>query len=332
MRRLLSRRVSWIAAMSTYVLLAATTQGFAHPTGTAGAGTVSYQVAPGDTLSEIAVRFDTTVARLVELNGLANPDLIFAGATLQVPASDGGGGGAPQAASGERWYRVQPGDTLSGIAARTGIPLQTVIAVNGMSSANRLLAGDVLSLTPVAPPAAGAGTTVQVRPGQTLSSIAAQFGTSVAALAVANNIADPNRIYVGQRIAVGGWRCPVVGSVRYVDDFGYVKPSGSIHAGIDLVAPRGTPVIAPVSGVVSQRDGARGGLQSWLSGDDGALYIMTHLDRHVARDGRVSAGTVLGTVGNSGNASGTTPHLHLEVHPQGAGPASPLRLLDAACR
>ena len=70
----------------------------------------------GDTLSAIALRYHTTVARLVALNHLpGDGDLIYAGQTLRVPgpASSSGGGG-----SGAVYYTVRPGDTLDGIAAR----------------------------------------------------------------------------------------------------------------------------------------------------------------------------------------------------------------------
>lgn len=73
----------------------------------------TYVVSAGDTLSGIASRKGTTVAVLVALNRIANPDRIYAGQVLILPGA---------ADTGQRVYIVAPGDTLSGIAARLGVP------------------------------------------------------------------------------------------------------------------------------------------------------------------------------------------------------------------
>jgi peptidoglycan LD-endopeptidase LytH len=89
------------------------------------------------------------------------------------------------------------------------------------------------------------------------------------------------------------------------------------HLGIDIAAPVGTPVLAPVSGVVERtgRWGA-GGRVVWLreAGSD-RRYYFAHLDAiGVAPGQRVAAGYPIGTVGTTGNAVGTRPHLHFAVH------------------
>ncbi len=97
-------------------------------------------------------------------------------------------------------YTVQPGDTLSGIAAKFGTTYQTLAAINGIGDPNRIWAGQVLKVT-------GQPTTQNtyfVQAGDTLSGIAAKFGTTVSALVSANGIANPNVIYVGQKILLGG--------------------------------------------------------------------------------------------------------------------------------
>ena len=97
-------------------------------------------------------------------------------------------------------YTVQPGDTLSGIAAKFGTTYQTLAAINGIGDPNRIWAGQVLKVT-------GQPTTQNtyyVQAGDTLSGIAAKFGTTVSALVSANRIANPNVIYVGQKILLGG--------------------------------------------------------------------------------------------------------------------------------
>lgn len=96
----------------------------------------SYTVAPGDTLSGIAAGHGTTVAVLVALNHISNPDRIYAGQSLTLP-----GGAEPAAA--ERVYIVESGDTLSGIASRLGYPggWSALAARNGISNPSLIYPG-----------------------------------------------------------------------------------------------------------------------------------------------------------------------------------------------
>ncbi|MDO4888359.1 MAG: LysM peptidoglycan-binding domain-containing protein [Actinomycetaceae bacterium] len=96
-------------------------------------------------------------------------------------------------------YRVGPGETLSSIATRTGVPASAISRANGPHA---LRAGHRLVI-----PAAQeqpAATTHTVASGETLSHIARRYGTSVQAIASANNIADPGRIYPGQQLTIPG--------------------------------------------------------------------------------------------------------------------------------
>lgn len=129
--------------------------------------------------------------------------------------------------------------------------------------------------------------------------------------------------------------CPVAGPVEFVDSWGFRRSGGRRHQGTDMLAPTGTPVVAPVAGVVTHRSNRTGGLSYHLLGDDGAYYYGTHLSAYGA-SGPVTAGTVIGYVGDSGNARGT-PHLHFEIHPGGEGsgavdPYPTVALLCAANR
>ena len=97
-----------------------------------------------------------------------------------------------------------------------------------------------------------------------------------------------------------------------------------------MFAARGTPVVAPVAGIVRHRDNSLGGKSFYLDGDDGNRYYGTHLDSYGA-SGRVAAGAVVGTVGNTGNARFTSPHLHFEIHPGGGSAVNPTPTVRAAC-
>jgi murein DD-endopeptidase MepM/ murein hydrolase activator NlpD len=241
--------------------------------------------------------------------------------------------GAGGAATG--FYIVRPGDTLGRIAARTGVPAPVIAQANGIVDADRIYAGARLRLTPAPPgPRPAAATVHVVRRGETLASIARRYGTTVAALARANAIADPNRIRAGQRLVLSGggaWRCPVAGPSRFVNDWGFPREGLRFHQGTDLFAPRGTPVVAPVAGVASRVLGSRAGRQVTLVGSDGFTYVFAHLDAFGAA-GRVGPGAVLGRVGTSGNAAGSQPHLHFEIHALDGTPINPYPVLVSACR
>lgn len=96
-------------------------------------------------------------------------------------------------------YTVQPGDTLSGIAAKFGTTYQILSAINGIGDPNQIWPGQVLKVTGTA----SQESTYYVQSGDTLSSIATKFGTTISNLVSLNHISNPNVIYVGQKIYVG---------------------------------------------------------------------------------------------------------------------------------
>jgi LysM repeat protein len=117
-------------------------------TGTGGT-TGTYTVQAGDTLGKIAVRYGTTVAALLQLNGLSNPDVLAIGQKLKVPGAGGGAPaavGTPKPATGGqgRTYVVQKGDTLLSIARRYGLTTKQLQAANNITNPDKIFPGQKL--------------------------------------------------------------------------------------------------------------------------------------------------------------------------------------------
>ncbi|WP_223878050.1 M23 family metallopeptidase [Luteimonas sp. MC1825] len=127
---------------------------------------------------------------------------------------------------------------------------------------------------------------------------------------------------------------PVAGvrAAQVADTFGAARGSDRTHAGVDIFAPRGTPVASATRGIVSSvREGGLGGRQVWVLGPARQRHYYAHLDdwaSGLAEGDVLAAGSVIGHVGDTGNARGTPPHLHYGVYGSG-GAIDPLPLLQA---
>jgi len=145
---------------------------------------------------------------------------------------------------------------------------------------------------------------------------------------------------------------PVLGSVEFTNDYGAPRPQGP-HQGIDILAPRHAYALAAEAGRVRFYTGSgRAGCMLYLDGKSGTTYYYIHLNNDLGpgndnRGGckigvtfpnglksgqRVTAGQLIGFVGDSGDANGIHPHLHFEVHPHGRGSTNPYPYLLAARR
>lgn len=151
--------------------------------------TGTYTVQSGDTLSSIADKFGTTYQVLAAINGIGDPNQIWPGQVLKVTGT----------ASQESTYYVQAGDTLSAIATKFGTTVSNLVSINHISNPNVIYVGQKIY---VGEAAQGQSNAYTVQSGDTLSGIAAKFGTTWQALAQKNGLANPNVIYVGQTLTI----------------------------------------------------------------------------------------------------------------------------------
>ena len=311
------------------------------------AKSTTYVVEKGDTLARIASKFGTTVSAVVAANGLADPNHIVVGRSLTISGSSGSATasvsnatpastGSGKQLRGQR-HTVKSGDTIYGIARRYGLDQADFVRWNGLVDGKLYATTRLLLFNPGNLPGSKSSTAAQthtVSNGQTLSAIANRYGTTSSAIAKASGLSDVNSIRAGQKLTVpgssggGAFRCPVPGG-SYFNDWAFPRSGGRSHAGTDIFAARGAPVYAPASGWVDIATGTIGGHQFRLKSADGTLWFGSHMDSFGKR-GQVSAGDVIGHVGDSGNAKGGRPHLHFEIHP-GDQAVNPFPLLRSVC-
>jgi LysM repeat protein len=222
--RLVSERISTprdsFRAAGLPVLIAAVVAG--------GPGWTTYLVRDGDSLTTIARRHGTDVRALALVNGITDEDRIETGRRLSVPvppSTDDSAARRRAAASGLHpvdtsgapalSYRVREGDTVSSIAERSGSSIRAVLAANGLRPNRVIKPGQLLvlpALRTVAAPvvtvkpkrAAGRPVVHVVRPGDTVSAIAARYAVTTAVILQANRLGRRAMIRPGQKLTVPG--------------------------------------------------------------------------------------------------------------------------------
>lgn len=126
--------------------------------------------------------------------------------------------------------------------------------------------------------------------------------------------------------------CPVDAPRSYINDFGFPRSGGRTHQGNDIFAPAGTPIRAAFSGVARESWNGLGGNSVFVTRPDGTFVYNAHLSAYAGVNGKqVQAGEVIGYVGNTGNAVGTPPHNHFELHPGGGAAINPYPHLNLVC-
>ena len=186
-----------------------------------------YTVQSGDTLSGIAVEYNTTTATLTSLNNLSNPNLIYVGQRLLVKststsaassatstATSTASATSTSSTTSATTYTVKSGDTLSSIASSHNTTTAALTSLNSLANPNLIYVGQVLKLaitttastssTSSAASTSSSAMTYTVKSGDTLSSIASSYNTTTSTLTSLNNLSNPNLIYVGQVLKVAG--------------------------------------------------------------------------------------------------------------------------------
>ena len=234
-------------------------------------------------------------------------------------------------------YVVRKGDSIAQIADMFSVTSNTILWANNMKKGDKLVPGDVLIILPVT------GVQVTVTKGQTLKSLATLYKVDVSDIAGFNSIASDAKLAIGDELIIpdaemvdnGGDKpnpkTPTKNKDYYIkhpaQDLGgyfinpvpqYVRKSQGIHGnnGVDLAAPKGTPIVAAASGtVIFARAAYNGGYgyMVMISHPNGTQTLYAHQSKIAAHVGdQVSKGEIIGYIGSTGHSTG--PHLHFEVH------------------
>lgn len=190
-----------------FIVLVVAVSLLALASGVAEASGLVHVVVPGDNLSRIAARYGVSVNALVAANNIWNPNRIYVGQVLVIPTGYYPPPAPPPPPSYPppqyppygivTYYTVQPRDTLAGIARYFGTTVQAIASANGIYNPNYVYVGQVLAI-----PRQPTIYAYYVQYGDTLSRIAARYGTSVGAIASYNGLYNPNHIWAGMLLQI----------------------------------------------------------------------------------------------------------------------------------
>ena len=274
-----------------------------------------YVVQSGDTLTAIAASVGLGPPELAALNPGINPDLLSVGQAVTLP-------GTEPIPIASRTVATDTGDTLEHVAARLGVLPHTLLANNpSLDLSGWIPAGTVFRVPN------REGVIVTVRPGDTLSAIAAAHGSSVGAILAdpRSGVTDSNQLILGQEvvvpITVPDFIWPVAGDVT--DGFGVCRSAdcSARHRGLDIggLAFPGGPVAAIAEGTVTFAGGSYCcglGFYVEIEHANGWISRYAHLagPPPVATGQRLAQGALVGYSGSTGFSTGVHLHLELEHH------------------
>ncbi|MGX1748045.1 LysM peptidoglycan-binding domain-containing protein [Glutamicibacter protophormiae] len=187
-------------------------------------GSASYTVQAGDTLGGIAIKHNMSLSALLSKNGISASKPIFPGDKLTIngsskSSSSSGKSSSSSKTSGGASYTVTSGDTLSGIAAKNGMKLGTLLSLNGISASKPIFPGDKIKVSGSASssststssssskPSAGSSkaSSYSVKSGDTLGGIAAKHGMKLSDLLDKNpQLSTSTPLQIGDKVKVSG--------------------------------------------------------------------------------------------------------------------------------
>lgn len=240
---------------------------------------------------------------------------------------------------GIKYYKIKAGDTLWDIAARNGVDVKMLMAINNLDDDSILAVGQVISI-----PYANARVHI-IKPGETMWDIAMRYDISVDALIKANPDKRPHLLKIGDALKIPddslgasrvlkeqpsrsliasglSYAWPLVGTIT--SSYGW-RQSG-FHHGLDIAGDKGDPIRAAYPGVVVF-SGYKPvyGKMVIIKHADGRETVYAHADSLRVREGqKVKKGQIIATVGTTGRTTG--PHVHFEVREDGKT-LNPLKFL-----
>ncbi|UDY37304.1 M23 family metallopeptidase [Dermatobacter hominis] len=230
---------------------------------------------------------------------------------------------ASYVAAGQPELRLRPGRDLSAEADRVVLP-------GVVTDSDRVLADDYLEQREQV------GERLRTTIEQETASTQALDTARQALVAAEAAATEAERQMAATPAVIPGFVFPVAGPTSFISSFGFCRDGCSrSHQGNDLFARAGTPVVAVEDGWVEKVGTNRlGGLTVWTRGRSGYRYYYAHLRdwAPLVPGQEITAGTVVGTVGNTGNAATTPSHLHFEIHPGNAAAIDPYPILLRAPR
>ena len=242
-------------------------------------------VQPGDTLSEIALRNGLSVAELSVLNGISDPNRIYAGQRLRLTGAAAAVTATPSATSQPVVHVVASGENLTGIARRYGSTISAIARANGIANPSFVRTGQRLTIPGTSAPVAAKPAAVQPAPaavvaptvhvvasGENLTGIARRYGSTISAIAKANGIANPSFVRTGQRLTIPGTSAgaPAAGTAMPASMSSLVAARSAIGDVIRAeAAAQGVPVAFALA-VAWQESGWRAGVVSGA----GAVGVM----------------------------------------------------------
>jgi len=254
-----------------------------------------------------------------------------------------GGGNIEKENEEVRYYIVEGGDTLSGIAQRFGISTQTVLSANNLNENDLIKPGQKLTILPVD------GVTHTIKAGDTVEKIAQKYKADKDKILAFNRLASNEALNAGEELIIPGGTVepvarpqpqPQTSISRQFAIFNVPPPARAVsgarlqwptpgrkinqyfrygHTGIDIDGTYASPIYAADSGVVESVVYARYGygFHIIINHGGGRETLYGHASKIFVRAGQsVKRGQSIGMVGSTGRSTGT--HLHFEVIQNGA--------------